>query len=393
MPVFVVDLEGKPLLPTSGARARLLLKKDKAKVYSVVPFTIRLNRKVDEPIGEFKVGIDDGGKNVGISIAYEDKVVFAGTIKLRQDVSKKMLQRAQYRRTRRSRKLRHREARFLNRNQSGWLSPTIRQKKESILRVVDDLKKRINITTKCIVEQGQFDVSSMSAGYKLTGKEYQLSEYEGNNWRQKVLWRDLYTCQHCNSKDNLQAHHIQGRAKCGSNIASNGITLCENCHTSLHRGGWVLDKKVKSFKYPAHVQQGKWFLYGELKKRFDTVNICYGWMTAKIRRKLGLEKSHHADASAMIGANKYLCNPYNIIPRRSKVWEDNPTKTCIEKNGFKHWDIIKSEHQTRGRVVGSIRSLKAKSIALRTDFNDNFLVSYSKSRLLWRPRRIVYCGV
>jgi len=104
MSVFVVDVNKVPLLPTNGARARLLLKRNKAKVYSVVPFTIQLNRKVDNPVGEFKIGVDDGAKEAGISVAYNNNVIFAGNIKLRQDVRKKTLQRAQYRKTRRRRK-------------------------------------------------------------------------------------------------------------------------------------------------------------------------------------------------------------------------------------------------------------------------------------------------
>jgi N6-L-threonylcarbamoyladenine synthase len=368
------------------------LRKDKAKVYSVEPFTIQLKRKIDNPVGEFKVGIDDGAKKVGISVAYEDKIVFAGNIELRQDVHRKMLQRQQYRRTRRSRKLRHREPRFLNRGKKGWLPPTIMQKKESILRVLDDLKKRLNITN-CVVEQGQFDVSSMSAGYKLTGREYQLSEYEGNNWRQKVLWRDSYKCQHCSSSDRLQAHHIQGRSKGGTNRVSNGITLCEKCHKDLHDGKWKLDRKPRHFKYPAHLQQGKWWLFGELKKRFEGVKVFYGWMTAKARRELNLEKDHYHDASAMIGANKYRCKVYSIKPKRTKVWEENPTKTCTERNGFKHYDLVKAEHRTRGTIVGSVRSLKKGGMTLRTSFDNNFLVSYRKAKLVCRPDRLIYCQV
>ena len=390
MSIFVVDSEGTPLLPTKGARARILLGLSKAKVYSVVPFTIQLVRKVDNPVGEFKVGIDDGAKEVGISIAYKDKVVFAGNIKLRQDVSKKMLQRSRYRRTRRNRNLRYREARFLNRGNKGWIPPSIKQKKDSIIRVINDLKKRINFT-ECVVEQGQFDTSSMADGYKLTGREYQISQYEGNNWRQKVLWRDGYKCQHCDSQSKLQAHHIIPRSNGGSNSVSNGLTLCKECHDNLHNGLWVLSVKPKRFNYPAHLQQGKWYLYKELRKIFSKVIICYGWITAKARTNLGLEKDHHFDASAMIGANNYECLPYMIIPKRTKIWENNPTKTCTEKNGFKHWDIVKSKHRRLGIVVGSIRSLKQKRITLRTRFDDNFPVSYSQTVLLWRSSSIIYC--
>lgn len=390
MPVFVIDMEGVPLLPTNEARARILLKKNKAVVCSVIPFTIQLNRKINNPVGEFKIGIDDGAKEVGISIAHEEDVIFAGNIKLRQDVSKKMLQRSQYRRTRRSRNLRHREERFLNRGVKGWIPPSIKQRKDSILRVIDDLKKRINIT-KCVVEQGQFNTSSMLKGYKLIGKEYQKPEYEGNNWRQKVLWRDKYTCQHCGSQVKLQAHHIIFKSCGGSNTVSNGITLCKECHDSIHAGHWIFDIKPKRFNYPAYLQQGKNYLFNELWKRFSMVKICFGWMTAKSRLRLCLGKDHHCDASAMIGAKNYKCRVYFVIPRRTKIWEDNPTKTCFEKNGFKHWDIVKSKHSRLGEVIGSVRSLKKTSITLRTKFDDNFPVSYNKSILLWRPSGIVYC--
>jgi len=390
MPVFVVDLAGKPLLPTTERRSRILLDSKKAEVHTVVPFTIQIKRDVKNPIGDFKVGIDDGAKMVGISVAHRDKVIFAGNIKLRQDVSRKMLQRSQYRRSRRSRKLRHRPARFLNRGKKGWLPPTIRQKKDSILRVLDDLCKRINIT-ECVVEQGHFDISSMTAGYQLTGKEYQKSDYVGNNWRQKVLWRDRYTCQCCKGKEELQTHHIIPRLQGGTNVVKNGITLCKDCHRSLHKGCWTLSIKPKRFKYPNHLQQGKWYLFNELKKRFQTVKVCFGWMTARARCFLGLDKDHHYDASAMIGANNYKCKPYIIIPRRTKVWENNPKKVCAEKDGFRHWDIVKAKHRRLGFVVGSIRSLKEKAITLRTNFDSNFPVSYSKTTLLWRPTGVVYC--
>lgn len=390
MSVFVIDGNRKPLLPTNEARARILLKNNKAKVYSVEPFTIQLNRSVGNPVGGFKLGIDDGAKFVGISIAYEDRIVFAGNIQLRQDISKKILQRSQYRRTRRTRNLRHRKARFLNRGKKGWLPPSIKYKKNTILRVIDELRKRINITS-CVVEQGQFDTSSLSRGYKLSGKEYQQSEFEGNNWRQKVLWRDNYTCCKCKSKENLQTHHINTKLKGGSNAVSNGITLCKGCHDALHNGEFIIDKKVKSFKYPAHLQQGKWYLFNELEKRFTT-SICFGWMTAKARRELNLEKEHYNDASAMIVANKFKCNPYLIIPKRVKVWEDNPTKICEERNGFRHYDIIRA-NRNKKIIVGSVRSLKKSGITLRTNFDNNFEVKYSKSKLIWRPNRLIFIKI
>ena len=246
--VFVKDLEGKPLLPTHPARARKLLKEGKAKVSRVVPFTIQLQKVIENPVGSFKVGLDDGVKYVGIAVVNEKtkEVVFRGTIQLRQDVSIKIKQRAQLRRSRRSRKLRHRKARFLNRKHK-TPQPSIRSMKESILRVILDLKKVLFITA-VVIEQGQFDVASLAAGRKLVGAEFQKGEYEGRNFRAKVLWKDNYTCQHCGGKKELQAHHIFPRIKGGTNTPKNGITLCSTCHDSLHAGEWTLKKEPADFK-------------------------------------------------------------------------------------------------------------------------------------------------
>src|SRR5215204_3728029 len=101
--VFVVDANGQPLLPTHPARARRLLRDGKARPYQMLPFTIQLTRRVENAVNDLTVGIDDGAKEVGIAVVNEAtrKVVFAGTIKLRQDVPRKMQQRAAYRRSRR----------------------------------------------------------------------------------------------------------------------------------------------------------------------------------------------------------------------------------------------------------------------------------------------------
>ena len=391
--VFVIDKEGKPCLPTHPARARKLLRAGKAKVFRVVPFTIQLERVIDSPVGSFTVGIDDGAKNVGIAVVNEKtkEVVFRGTIQLRQDVSRKILQRAQYRRSRRGRMCRHRKARFLNRKHKRP-QPSIRQRKESILRVVRDLKKVVSITD-AVIEQGQFDVASLTAGRKLIGDEFQQSEYEGRNFRAKVLWRDNYTCQHCGSKEELQSHHILPRISSGTNTPKNGITLCKTCHSSLHAGEWTLNRKPAAFKYPMHLMQGKQYIYSLLKEEGFSVKTCLGWMTALWRKQCSLEKSHSNDAIAMVCRN-YLPSiaslEYIILPKRSRVWEENPTKQCSKKFGFKHYDLVKATHRTKGCVVGSVRSLKAKVMTLRTKEDANFPVSYKKSKLLCRFNRIIY---
>jgi hypothetical protein len=55
-------------------------------------------------------------------------------------------------------------------------------------------------------------------------------------WRKAVLKRDGCRCQRCGVTARLNVHHVVGWA---SNpalrvIPSNGVTLCEDCHNSIH---------------------------------------------------------------------------------------------------------------------------------------------------------------
>lgn len=63
------------------------------------------------------------------------------------------------------------------------------------------------------------------------------------NWddiRDRVLKRDNYTCQECgktfpeNRKYMLCLHHRIPLSRGGSNITSNLVTLCKDCHRLQH---------------------------------------------------------------------------------------------------------------------------------------------------------------
>lgn len=67
-----------------------------------------------------------------------------------------------------------------------------------------------------------------SKGYRT---EYYSLEYK--NWRRKVFERDSFTCQGCGAMGYITAHHIKSFAhyKDLRYVLSNGLTLCENCHS------------------------------------------------------------------------------------------------------------------------------------------------------------------
>lgn len=73
-------------------------------------------------------------------------------------------------------------------------------------------------------------------------------------WRLSVFARDNYQCQYCGDKQggNLVAHHIQSYHKhIGVRYeVSNGVTLCELCHTEYHKAhGWKSATREKFDKF------------------------------------------------------------------------------------------------------------------------------------------------
>jgi hypothetical protein len=129
--VYVVGSTGKPLMPCSEKRARLLLERGKAVVINMYPFVIRLKFRDDGEIQPLKIKLDPGSKTTGIAVVREDdgKTVVINLVELvhrGQKISNDISDRSALRRTRRGRKTRYRQARFNNRTrQKGWLAPSL----------------------------------------------------------------------------------------------------------------------------------------------------------------------------------------------------------------------------------------------------------------------------
>jgi 5-methylcytosine-specific restriction endonuclease McrA len=51
----------------------------------------------------------------------------------------------------------------------------------------------------------------------------------------QVLRRDGWKCQSCGTMRNLEIHHKEFRSHSGDDSEQNLITLCNTCHTAIHR--------------------------------------------------------------------------------------------------------------------------------------------------------------
>lgn len=300
--VYVLDINGQPLMPTVRfGKVRRLLRDRKAKVVKRCPFTIRLLYEPETKIvQEVVLGVDTGSKHIGVACVGNDKVLYQAQVELRDDIKKKMDSRRMYRRNRRFRKTRYRKPRFLNRRNSireDRYCPTLVSKCYGHEREIKFCKKILPIKDT-VLETGKFDTQLMEKPWLQEHKwAYQKGvNYGYANAREHALVRDKYTCQCCGKKNcRVEAHHIVFRSKNGSNDLENYITLCENCHRAVHLGEIDLKLKGKHRSTLRYATQMS-IIRSMLFKRYPDAIETFGYVTKANRENLGLKKDHYLDA-------------------------------------------------------------------------------------------------
>ena len=339
--VYVLNIEGKPLMPCKEAKARKLLKENKAKIYKKEPFTIQLLFICENQTQDITLGVDAGSKHIGLSATTKEKELYAADVELRNDIVDLLSTRRQNRRTRRNR-LRYRKPRFNNRvhsKKNGWLAPSVEQKIQTHFKVVEDIHKLLPIT-KIVVETASFDIQKIK-NPEIHNEEYQQGEQLGFwNVREYVLFRDNHTCQCCKGKSNdkiLNVHHIESR-KTGGNAPNNLITLCETCHKGYHNGTVKLPKTIKRgmpFKDAAFMGIMRWSFYNRLKEIYPNVFMTYGYITKNIRIKNNLPKDHYIDARCISGNPNAEPLGYYFYQKKVRCHNRQIHKANILKGGKK----------------------------------------------------------
>lgn len=339
--VYVLNIEGKPLMPCKEAKARKLLKENKAKIYKKEPFTIQLLFVCENQTQDITLGVDAGSKHIGLSATTKEKELYAADVELRNDIVDLLSTRRQNRRTRRNR-LRYRKPRFNNRvhsKKNGWLAPSVEQKIQTHFKVVEDIHKLLPIT-KIVVETASFDIQKIK-NPEIHNEEYQQGEQLGFwNVREYVLFRDNHTCQCCKGKSKdkiLNVHHIESR-KTGGNAPNNLITLCETCHKGYHNGTVELPKTIKrgmSFKDAAFMGIMRWSFYNRLKEIYPNVVMTYGYITKDTRIKNNLPKDHYIDARCISGNPNAEPLGYYFYQKKVRCHNRQIHKSNILKGGKK----------------------------------------------------------
>lgn len=194
--VYVLSINSKPLMPCTEAKARYLLTESKALCICREPFVIQLKFECENQTQPITLGVDAGAKHIGLSASTVKREVYSAEVVLRTDITDLLSTRRGLRRARRNRKTRYRQSRFLNRvkaKKKGWLAPTIQNRINARLKVVDNVCKILPVA-KIVVETASFDIQKLK-NPNISGIEYQQGE-QLNFWnvREYVLFRDNHTC-------------------------------------------------------------------------------------------------------------------------------------------------------------------------------------------------------
>lgn len=345
MMVYVLDMNGHPLMPThNGAKVRVLLKQKRAKVISKCPFTIKLLYDSTSFTQPLTLGVDTGSKYVGSAVINDitSEVVYESQTELRDDIKKKMERRKAFRRSRRN-KLRYRPSRFNNRKASkrkNHYSPTLISKFQGHTREIKFIKSILPVTD-VVLEVGEFDPQLLQDPTLVFHKwDYAKGElYQQENFKQATRARDNYTCQCCGKKDcRLEVHHLIPRSRGGSDKLANLITICSDCHQLAHSSEEQLllfqrkfGKKAKgTLRYATQMN----ILRSMLQKEYPDAELTYGFITKEVRRIFKLEKNHTIDACVIASRGTLFINENSNKYKKKCVPKGDYVRTSVSHRKF-----------------------------------------------------------
>ncbi len=329
MAVFVLDRSGKALMPCSEKRARILLERGSARVHRIMPFVIRLiDRHVaDCELQPLRVKLDPGSKTTGMTLVRDSETITPATGEIQREaavlnlfellhrgkqISETLTYRAALRRSRRNRKTRYRQPRFLNRRKpEGWLAPSLIHRVMTTMAWVRRLRRWAPVTV-ISQELVKFDMQAIERP-GIAGVEYQQGTLTGYEAREYLLEKWGRECCYCSAKGTpLNIEHIVPRAKGGTNRVSNLAIACIPCNTKkgvrsiedfLAHDPKRLARIKAQLKAPlkdaSAVNSTRWRLFKELKATDLPVEVGTGGRTKWNRHALGIPKTHALDAACV----------------------------------------------------------------------------------------------
>ncbi len=315
--VLVLSQNKQALMPCHPARARALLKEQRARVFRANPFTIILIDRVEGVTQHAELNVDPGSKTTGIAYVVNcqngRKVFFAAHLFHRgEEIKQSLAQRRAIRRSRRARKTRYRQDRFNNRTKPrGWLPPSLISRVENVTGFVKKIQRWMPIA-EMAVETVRFDTHKLTHP-EVTGVLYQQGTLQGFEVREYLLEKWQRRCAYCDaSQIPLEIEHIVPRAMGGTNRISNLTLACHRCNQQKgaqaitdflklqpQRCQAILAQTQTSLKDAAAVNATRYRIGDELKKRGHPVSFWTGGLTKFNRTQQQYPKDHWIDAACV----------------------------------------------------------------------------------------------
>ena len=317
---FVLSKEGNALMPCSNARARILIRKGRAKVYRLFPFTIQLIDRASGDVQPVAIKFDPGANTTGVAIVREDPedatkqtVLNLAEITHRGNaIRKHMIKRAMFRRRRRNANLRYRAPRFDNRTKrEDWLPPSLQSRVDNVASWLNRYRKLAPITS-IYVESVRFDIQALE-NPDIEGLEHQRGTLFGAELWEYLLEKWERKCAYCDAEGlPLEAEHIVPKGCGGSNRVSNLTLACRKCNQqkgsqSIHvfladdpsRLARILSYTKKPLSSAAAVNVTRKAINRVLYGTGLEVQCSSGGRTKFNRTQLGIPKAHSLDAACV----------------------------------------------------------------------------------------------
>ena len=316
---FVISGNGMPLMPCSAARARILIKKGKAKVYRLYPFTIQLTERETGEVQSVAIKVDPGAKTTGIAIVRlhddptEQTALHLAELEHRGGtIRKKLEQRAGFRRARRNRKTRYRSPRFDNRRKPKvCLPPSLQSRVDNVATWLKRYRKIAPIMTVCI-ESVRFDLQALE-NPEIEGVEYQRGTLFGTELWEYLLEKWGRRCAYCDAEGvALEREHIHPKILGGSDGVRNLTLACHKCNqrkgskpiqTFLSEEPDRLQRILRQTKRPLHAAAAVNAARTAITRLAFATGLgvgCFsGGRTKFNRARLDIPKTHALDAACV----------------------------------------------------------------------------------------------
>jgi len=141
-----------------------------------------------------------------------------------------------------------------------------------------------------------------SDNYNNLTSELKSQIYEKYLIKCEVFQRDNFTCQSKNCLKNgtpLTLHHIKFQKNGGKDSVKNGVTLCETCHRSFHRGKKHLTL-LNNKSLPNHIRGHTFKLSNEEKVNWVKVKSDMRKLRKTIIRGDDIKKLKFEDIAELI---------------------------------------------------------------------------------------------